>query len=107
MNIPHVSYRLIHAKMNLNHTEITGWISASDDFRRENEDKLAFDMYYDLEKENGESPLDFALRNGWAQFVYQMFCIDYIVANRDRHGWHHFLIRVCRCFFPHMEMKIR
>lgn len=58
------------------------WISVSDSFRQESEEKLA----YDLQKEGDESPLGFAVRNGWGLYMYQMFCIDYLIANRDRHG---------------------
>lgn len=43
-------------------------------------------MFYDLQKEENESPLEFAIRNGWELYMYQMFCIDYLIANRDRHG---------------------
>lgn len=47
---------------------------------------MAYDLFYDLQKKNGESPLEFAVRKGWGLYIYQMFCIDYPVANRDRHG---------------------
>lgn len=86
LGIPHLSYRLIHAQVMLDGKETETWISASDNFRRDNEEKIAYDMFYDLQKENKESPLEFAVRNGWEVYIYQMFCIDYLVANRDRHG---------------------
>ena len=47
---------------------------------------MPYETYYELEKEENESPLEFAIRNGWKLPIYQMFCIDYLVANRDRHG---------------------
>lgn len=53
---------------------------------KNNEEKLAYDLYYDLQKEGNESPLEFAIRNGWGLYMYQMFCIDYLMTNRDRHG---------------------
>lgn len=86
LGIPHLSYRLIHAQVMLDGKETETWISASDNFRRDNEEKIAYDMFYDLQKENNESPLEFAVRNGWEVYIYQMFCIDCLVANRDRHG---------------------
>lgn len=86
LKIPHVSYQLIHALVKIDEKETETWISASDNFRKESEEKLAYDVYYDLKKEKNESPLEFAVRNGWGLYIYQMFCIDYIVANRDRHG---------------------
>ncbi|MCD7885735.1 MAG: hypothetical protein LUI87_18895 [Lachnospiraceae bacterium] len=86
LGISHVPYRLIHARITVDGKEIETWISASDNFRRENEEKLAYDLFYDLQKKETESPLDFAIRNRWELSIYQMFVIDYLVANRDRHG---------------------
>lgn len=86
LDIPHVVYRLIHAQIIIDGKEIESWISASDNFRKEDEEKMAYDMFYDLEKLEGESPLDFAVRNSWGLYVYQMFLVDYIIGNRDRHG---------------------
>ena len=86
LGIPHVTYRLIHASILVDHKEIETWISVSDNFRQDNEEKLAFDLFYDLRKQETESPLDFAVRNGWGTYIYQMMCIDYLIANRDRHG---------------------
>lgn len=86
LGISHVPYRLIHARITVDGKEMETWISASDNFRRENEEKLAYDLFYDLQKEETESPLEFAIRNGWELSIYQMFVIDYLVANRDRHG---------------------
>ena len=86
LQIPHVSYKLIHAQVLIDEKEIETWISVSDNFRKDNEEKLAYDLFYDLLKEGNESPLEFAIRNGWELYIYQMFLIDYITANRDRHG---------------------
>lgn len=57
-----------------------------------NEEKLAYDIFYDLQKEKNESPLEFTIRNGWELYIYRMFCVDY-------------LTRVFHCFFLLMEMK--
>lgn len=79
-------YRIIYARVMIDGKELETWISASDNFRRNNEEKLAYDMFYDLQKRNNESPLEFAVRNGWEIYIYQMICVDYLIANRDRHG---------------------
>lgn len=86
LGIPHVKYRLIHARINIDGRETETWISESANFRKPDEEKMAFDMFYDLEKKNGEAPLDFAVRYGWEGYIYHMLCVDYLVANRDRHG---------------------
>ena len=86
LEIPHVTYKLIYAKIMIDGKELETWLSVSENFRKDNEEKLAYDLYYDLQKEGNESPLEFAIRNGWGLYMYQMFCIDYLIANRDRHG---------------------
>lgn len=86
LGIEHVSYRLIYALVDIDGKDIKTWISVSDNFRKSHEEKIAFDLYYDLEKEQGESPLEFAVKKGWGLNVYQMFLVDYLVGNRDRHG---------------------
>lgn len=86
LGVTHVAYRLMHALVIIDGKETETWISVSDNFRKNNEEKMAFDLYYDLQKHEGESPLEFAVRNGWGLYIYQMFLIDYLVANRDRHG---------------------
>lgn len=86
LGIPHVVYRLVNALIVIDGKEIETWISVSDNFRKVNEEKMAYDMFYDLQKQGNESPLEFAVRYGWDLYIYQMICIDYIIANRDRHG---------------------
>ena len=86
LQIPHLPYQLIHARICIDQKEIETWICASENFRKKEEEKVGFDLLYDLEKEGNESPLEFAIRNGWERYIYQMFLIDYLVANRDRHG---------------------
>lgn len=86
LGITHVTYKLIHAQILIDNQEIETWISVSDNFRKDNEEKIAYDIFYDLQKETNETPLQFAIRNGWELYIYRMFCIDYIIANRDRHG---------------------
>lgn len=86
LKIPHLQYRLIHAEICIRNKRIETWICASDNFRRPDEQKVGFDLLYDLEKKEDESPLEFAVRCGWERYIYQMFLVDYLVANRDRHG---------------------
>ena len=78
--------RMIHAQIAIDGKEQETWISVSENFRKDNEEKLAYDLFYYLQKEGNESPLEFAIRNGWGLYMYRMFCIDYLIANRDRHG---------------------
>lgn len=86
LEIPHLSYQLVFSKLCIDEQELEGYISKSVNFRGENEKKIVFDVYYELYREKKESPLEFAKRYGWEQYVYQMFVVDYLICNRDRHG---------------------
>ena len=60
LNIPHVAYQLIHAQIVIDGRELESWISASDNFRKEEEEKMAYDMFYDLEKLDEKKLVEFA-----------------------------------------------
>ena len=86
LEIPHLKYQLVFAKLCIEEQQMEGYISRSVNFRKENEKKIVFDTYYELYRKEKESPLDFAKRYGWEQYIYQMFVVDYLICNRDRHG---------------------
>lgn len=86
LGIPHLSYQLIHALVFVDGGECETWLNASYDFKAPGESKIALDTYYELEHKEGEGPLDFCLRNGWGEYVWQMLVVDYLILNRDRHG---------------------
>ena len=86
LDIPHLSYQLIHADILVDSKPIRTWLCASHDFRQRGEKKLALDDYYAANRVENESPLDFCIRNGWSEYIYQMLVIDYLILNRDRHG---------------------
>lgn len=86
LGVEHVEYLLVHALVSIDGVEHETWLNKSRSFRRPQERKLAFDTFYDLRKMQGESPLAFAERFGWGDRMYQMLVVDYLIANRDRHG---------------------
>lgn len=86
LDIPHIPYRLVHAKVLINGKEYETWLSESYDYRLPGERRQPFDRFFELYREGDESPLDFALKRGWVTEVYQMLAFDYLIANRDRHG---------------------
>lgn len=86
LDIPHVSYQLIHADIIIENRPLRTWLCASRNFRERGEKKEALDSYYDSHKLPDESPLDFCLRHGWSEYIYQMLLVDYLILNRDRHG---------------------
>lgn len=86
LGIEHLSYQLIHANILIQDIPCTTWLCASEDFKQPGESKLALDAYFQAERSLGEQPLDFCIRNGWADYIWQMLAVDYLILNRDRHG---------------------
>lgn len=86
LGINHHQYRLVHALVQIGGKEHEAWLSKSSSFRRPGEKKQALDVYYSLNKLEGESPYDFCQRMGWEPYIKEMMLADYLIANRDRHG---------------------
>lgn len=86
LGIEHLSYELIYADIVLGGKICSAYVCASEDFKKRGEDKIALDTYYELERLDGESPIDFCIRHGWENYIYEMLAADFIILNRDRHG---------------------
>ncbi len=86
LGVEHLRYQLIHADVRINERVEETWLTASEDFKERGEDKIALDAYYDAEHGPGETPLEFCVRNGWGDYIYQMLAVDFLILNRDRHG---------------------
>ena len=86
LGIPHLPYQLIHADIMLEGEIQDVYLCASDDFKEKGESKIALDAYKEREAEPKESALDFCVRMGWENYIYQMMVVDYLILNRDRHG---------------------
>ncbi|MBQ4045992.1 MAG: hypothetical protein II627_06035 [Lachnospiraceae bacterium] len=86
LGIEHLSYRLIHAMVSIEDQEYETYLCESEDFKEKGESKIPLEDYYAIEKRDGQTPLDFCMERGWADYIYQMLVIDYLVLNRDRHG---------------------
>ncbi len=86
LGIDHLSYQLIHADIQVDEKIISTWLCASKDYKKRGDSKIALDAYYQIEKEDHESPLQFCIRKGWQDRIYEMLVVDYLILNRDRHG---------------------
>lgn len=86
LGIEHLHYQLIHAQIMIGDQEFETYLCASADFKEEGESKIALDVYYEIEKLKNESPLEFCVRQGWDEYIYQMLVVDFLILNRDRHG---------------------
>jgi len=86
LGVAHVPYQLVHARVSINSAEHETWLVRSESFRTPEQSKVAFDTFCALHAHEGELPLEVAQRFGWEEQIYQMFVVDYLIANRDRHG---------------------
>ncbi len=84
--IEHLEYTLIHALVTIEGKDYETYLCESEDYKGSDEGKVSLEDYYAINKKDGELPLDFCKRMGWERYVYEMFLIDYLVLNRDRHG---------------------
>ena len=86
MGINHLEYELVHAQVLVRGVKYETYLCRSRDFKRKGESKIALDALYDMEHLPGENPMDFCIRAGWGNFIYEMLAFDFIILNRDRHG---------------------
>lgn len=86
LGIPHLHYELILAEIIVEGKTYETWLCRSEDFKQFGERKIALDTFYQLERLEGESPLDFCIRMGWGLYIDRMLLTDYLILNRDRHG---------------------
>lgn len=86
LGIPHLQYQLIHADVLVDGRNHDVYLCASEDFKAIGESKTALDAYKEAEGSSKESALEFCIRNGWEDYIYQMLVVDFLILNRDRHG---------------------
>lgn len=86
LGIEHLNYQLINADIKINGELCNSYVCMSKDFKNKDESKIAFDAYYQIERKDKESPLEFCIRNGWDKYIYEMLVVDFLILNRDRHG---------------------
>ena len=84
--IAHVPYRLVHARVHVGGKDHETWLAESASFRSIGESKTSLARFYGWNHLEGESRLDFCTRFGWAVDVRKMMLVDFLIANRDRHG---------------------
>ena len=86
LGVEHLHYQLIHADIRVHEKVEEVYLCASEDFKQRGEDKTALDAFYSTEHQEGETALDFCIRMGWGSYLWEMFAVDYLILNRDRHG---------------------
>lgn len=86
LGISCLDYELIHCIIKIADGEYTTWVTKSKNFKQPNEDKVTLETFYELEHKDGESVMDFLLLKHLDDFLSEMFLLDWIICNRDRHG---------------------
>lgn len=86
LGVEHLKYLLIHADILVDGKVLTTYLCASEDFKKRGDSKAALDTYYEINRNEDQSPLEFCIDNGWEKYIYQMLLVDYLILNRDRHG---------------------
>lgn len=86
LEVPHLSYELINADIEVDGKIINTFLSASYDYKKPGEAKVPLDDYYRVNADKGENRYAFCERMGWKKDIDAMLAIDYIILNRDRHG---------------------
>ena len=84
--VAHVPYRLVHALVRVGGREHETWLVESSSFRKSGESKTSLASFYGWNHLEGEGRMNFCARFGWTQEVQKMMLVDYLIANRDRHG---------------------
>ena len=84
--IEHVPYRLVHALVRINGREHETWLVESSSFRKQGESKASLVSFYSFNHLESESRMEFCERFGWGESIQKAMLVDYLIANRDRHG---------------------
>ena len=72
LGVDHLSYQLIYADVMIDSKLYSTYLCASENFRKRGESKVALDAFYEKNKAEGETKLEFCIRNGWEDYIYQM-----------------------------------
>lgn len=86
LEIPHLHYELFYADIQVDGKIYEAWLTRSQDFKRAGEHKLTFETYYEMTGLEQEAVWNFIVRQGLTEYFYELFLLDFIICNRDRHG---------------------
>lgn len=86
LSIQHLMYDLIYCTVKVSNNVFETWITRSKDFKWSGESKMTFETYYEILRQDDEDMLQFIKRMNLEEYFYNMFILDYLICNRDRHG---------------------
>lgn len=96
LGVKHLSYCLIYGEVEIGGQIYTTYFCKSESFRNKGDRKITFEDYYQIEKKDKETPMDFVKRQGWEREFSQMLLVDFLILNRDRHGANIEVIMDCK-----------
>lgn len=86
LNIDCLDYELVHGVIKITNKNYNTFVTKSKNFRRQDEDKMSLETFYELYHKDGETVLDFIKAKDLDDFFSKMFLLDWLICNRDRHG---------------------
>ena len=86
LSVNHLPYKLVHARIRINGKIHDTWLTESASFRKSGESKVSLARFYGWNHLKDESRMAFCARFGWSQDVQKTMLVDFLIANRDRHG---------------------
>ncbi|MCI7323393.1 MAG: hypothetical protein MR508_08890 [Lachnospiraceae bacterium] len=86
LHMEHLHYELVYCRVKVSDKIFDTWVTKSVDFKQAGESKMTFETYYEILHHDGEDKFGFIERMGLQDYFYQVFLLDYIICNRDRHG---------------------
>lgn len=85
LNIECLQYDLIHALIRLGSKEYDTFLCRSKDFKMTGERKISMETYCEINGA-GQEPLEFLMNSKFNIKIQEMFLLDFLIFNRDRHG---------------------
>ncbi len=86
LEIDHVVYELVNADIVINGNIYNTYVCMCNNFKNNDESKIALDTLYSVYKSENISPLKMLKNMGFRDYVDNIFLVDYLIMNRDRHG---------------------
>lgn len=86
LKIDHVHYELVNADIVIDGKKYNTYVCISEDFKDKQESKTALDTYFSSYKTDDISPIKMLKDMGFSDYVDNVFLVDFLIMNRDRHG---------------------
>lgn len=86
IGIKHLHYDLIYAQVSINKQIYQTYMCVSENYKKNEESKISFELFYDNKKYENEDIFSFSNRYDLLDDIEDIILVDYLIDNRDRHG---------------------